>query len=232
MRIFGVTVSYCNPEILAHGMTRFLMTSGYNPIYYMVDHLWPIQPKTTSRMVHKVAEMMNAKVVQPEVNLGGHGGFNFAVERINKDHQLDDEDLIIGYDPDSNPLTQDWLKTMIEAMKLKPELDSLSLMHEHILPRPWTIQEVNGIKYAYLPHPEMYNVTIWRYRGIKDGLKGKGFYGHVEMAMYKTGKHAYLYDYRETLCPLQHPQVYNDWKSAHAFRGYAGNFDQYLKENP
>jgi hypothetical protein len=232
-RLFGITVAHCESEVLEHGLTKFVATSGVDPEkYYVVDHHWPINHDLTSMKVRLIAKTIISAtiVVSPEKNLGGHGGFTYGVEQMNKAHNLQDEDLIIGYDPDSNPLTPNWLVAMVKAMTDSPQLTSISLMHEHIVERPWKLTEVNGIKLATLPHPEMFNATIWRYKALKEGLKGQGFYGHVEAAMFKPGTHAYLYDYRETVCPIHHPQIYNDWKSAHAFNGYAGNFDEYVKD--
>lgn len=228
MRLFGITVSYCEPEILAHGLTRFKMTAGMMPErYVVVDHLFPINPIMNSLMVHKLAQIVDAEVVRPSMNSGGAGGFNFAMSHLT---DLKDEDLIIGMDPDSNPKTYGWLKAMVATMEVGKDLMSLSLMHDHLVDRPWEHEFIGGNKVSFLPHPEMMNVTLWRAGAIRGGLKQSGFYGHNERLMWSPKKMGYLYDFRETLCPLPHPQSYNEWKSAHAFQGYKGNYDQWVKE--
>ena len=230
-KLYGITVCYCEPEVLAHGLIRFAKTAGAVPDkYILTDNLWPKDSEANSAMIRKLSPIVNAEVIQAKINQGGAGGFNLALQHLFDQVGLKDEDLIIGMDPDSNPITQDWLKVMVETMQAGPQLDSLSLMHEHIVQREWEVEFIGGHRVAFLPRPEMKNVTIWRLGSIRDGLKQKGFYGFTEILMWAPRKHGYLYDFRETLCPIQHPVEYNDWKRIHAFDGYAGNFDEYLED--
>lgn len=227
-RLFGITVSYCEPEVLAHGLTRFVRTAGEVPEkYVIVDHLWPINPINNSILVNRLALIVFGDVIKPPMNGGGAYGFNYAMEHLGV---LNDDDLIIGMDPDSNPITPNWLTAMVATMRASKELNSVSLMHEHLVDRPWEHEFIGGSKVSFLPHPEMMNVTIWRAGSIRGGMKSLGLYGHNERLMWKPKTVGYLYDYRETICPIQHPKAYNDWKMAYAFNGYPHNFDQWLKE--
>lgn len=229
-RLFAITVSYCEPEVLAHGLVRFNMTAGMLPWkYVVVDHLFPINPLVNSIMVNKLATLVDAEVVKPSVNTGGAGGFNFGMKAL---PDLRDEDLIVGMDPDSNPITYGWLPAMVKTMEAGKDLMSVSLMHEHIVQRNWEVEFIGGNRVAFLPHPEMMNLSMWRVGAIRDGLKQSGFYGHTERMMWAPKKNAYLYDFRETLCPIQHPASYNTWKRRHAFDGYTKNYDDFIKEFP
>jgi hypothetical protein len=135
---------------------------------------------------------------------------------------------VITYDADSNPVTQDWGKAMLEVMLGRSELNSISLLHNAIAIRPWEESVTKGHKIVTLPHPEMFNVTMWRAQAVMEGLKGWGYYGHVERSIWQPGKNAFLHDFREDFCPIQPLPIYVEWKVKHAFEGFEGNFHEYL----
>lgn len=217
------------PEIVAFSLTKLLMTTSRHLDWFVVDNHWPVDKYKSSLTLERVARLVNGMVIRPSQNLGGHGGFNYALSHM----RLTEEDLILGYDPDSNPITPEWLDAMVHVMTHKPILNYVSLMHEHIVERPWEISDVKGIKIAQLPRPEMANVTLWRGRALLEGgiKASRKYYGFVETEMWKDGRSAYLYDYREDLCPIPHDPLYNAWKGAHAGGSYPGNFDEYYEEH-
>lgn len=235
MRLFAVSVCHMQPEIIAFSLTRAIMTMGVHPFNWtLVDHHWPISKMMTSALIRdSLVDIVLGFVIQPEKNLGAHGGFNFAIQRLIDNHNLSDDDLVLSYDPDSNPVTPDWLKAMSEVMTADPLLDYLSLMPEVCKNnRVWHIRNVAGYAVATHEKPEMINVTLWRGRCIKQKLTAySALYGHVESAMWDRGfKSAYLLHFLEDPCPIYHPQIYADWKIAHSSGKYPGNFDQYIKD--
>ena len=236
MRLFVISVCHMQPEIIAFSLTRAVMTMGVKPkdidSWILVDHHWPIQKHLTSTLITVFTDIVDAYRISPEKNLGAHGGFNFAVQRLIDNHYLADDDLVLCYDPDSNPVTPDWLKAMSDVMT-HSTFDYLSLMPSvRLTGRPWVIQTIMGHRVATDLKPEMINVTLFRGKCIKEKLTAhSAFYGHVESSMWDRGfKSAYLYDFLEDPCPIYHPQIYADWKIAHSSGKYAKNFDQFIKE--
>lgn len=244
MKLYAVSVCHMKPEIVAYSLARARITNSIEPTgWVIVDNCWPIDSENTSAELMDQANIgmdqaifgSNGEVgfndkyyyVKAPKNLGGIGGFNFGLSKLD----LQDDDLVLGYDPDSNPITKDWLLAMKEVMLADTSLTHLSLLHEHIVNRAWIRREVAGYKLVSLPHPEMFNVTIWRGSYLKSGAvkQGRPYYGFVETET-KGGRHAYLYDYREDLCPIPHDPRYNRWKHDHAVGNYPGNFDQYILE--
>lgn len=231
MSIYAVTVSHCNPEMLAHGLIKarqtmrcFLDVSRW----VIVDHHWPIKKYLTSTCVGKLAALVDGEVIRPDKNLGGVGGANLAFDYL----ELKDDDLVIGYDPDSNPVTPGWDDALIQVMVNDRSLPYLSLMHKHVLNnRKWQIRDVNGYRVASDTAPEMFNITIWRGSTIKNGLPGAHLmWGGLESFLWSQGKMgAYLIDYLEDVPPLHHPQEYNDWKQHHHSGRFKGNFNEYIE---
>lgn len=234
MRLFGISVAHCRVEITAYSLIRYAVTASYHhgEEFVLVDNCYPINPEQTSNILEHVAHMAGATYMKTNKNLGGAGGFNHALSYLNEKYKLQPDDLIIGYDSDSNPRTQGWLKALVNVMETDLNLNSLSLMHDHLLERPWILREVAGHRVASLPHVEMANVTIWRAGPLlaKGGIKsGRKFYGFNEVCMFEKEKSGYLYDFRETLCEIQHDDLYNKWKSLHAMNQFPDNFDVYLR---
>lgn len=233
MKLWTVTVSYAPIEILAHGLKRYFETTLVPSEYVVLDHLYPkVDPLEITGLVEN---SFSLHLMRPYKNMGGHEGFNWVVKNL----PVEDDDLIIGYDPDSNPLTKGWDEAMLEAMRSHRSLGSISLMHTAIKDKPWIVSD-DKPRVALLGRPEMFNVTMWRVSALKATgglLADRKLYGMVETAMYRKftemGLYSgYLYDYEEGPCPVAHDPMYVKWKEAHAFFGFEGSFEEFLESVP
>jgi hypothetical protein len=234
MKVYMITVCHMLPEIISYSLIRAIRTMGRFPDHWvLIDNCWPIEKEMTSFCVKRAAQMVGADLVVMSKNVGGHGGFNVGIDYFKNKYQIEDEDLILLYDPDSNPLTYNWLNVMAEVMDGKKNINNLSLLHPDIMPkRKWNIEIINRHKFATSAMPEMYNVTCFRYSFLKKlgEFKGNGFYGGVETLNFSgLSNQGYLYDYLEYFCPIPHDPLYNKWKSAHASGQFKGNFDAYYE---
>lgn len=234
MNIYAATISHCLPEILAFGLSKAKRTMGnYQDIenWVVVDHHWPMQKELTSHIIRDIAEIVSGDIIKPDKNYGGCGGANIAFKHLN----LQDDDLVIGYDPDSNPITMNWGKSLVDVMIADPSIPYLSLMHAHVLKnRNWKIREVAGHRVASDDHAEMFNVTIWRGSVIKNGFPMDGkMWGGLESMLWSNGiKGEYLIDVLEDCMSIGHPKEYTDWKIKHNSGEFPQNFDEYVKLNP
>lgn len=235
MRLFCISVCHMQPEIVAFSLTRAVMTMGLQASairrWIMVDHHWPIEQKKASDTLRFVRHIVDADVISPLYNLGGHGGINYAVRNLELQFSLTDDDLVLLYDPDSNPVTQGWLQSLVDVMQADPTLDYLSLMHSDVVnQKDWHLTTIANHRVASHPAPEMFNVTLFRGKCIKQQITAYStFYGHVESSLKSRGfKNAYLIDVREETCPIPHPAIYSQWKREHAAGLFKGNFDNYL----
>lgn len=247
MKLFAVSNAYADLEVMTFGVSRFYKTtnvniSGYPSAWVLVDNHWPLNKRGNGFEIQKIQKFMDAYLVDPGKNLGGHGGTSFGLSNFGnrygpKINGIDDDDLVLNYDLDSNPITEGWLEAMIEVMNADPTLGYVALLDNRCeAGKPWTFETIAGHKIALLPHADMWNVTLFRGKVIKDGMKADTkYYGLVETAMRKHMepmglRMGYLYDFREDVCPINHPHSYFLYKQEHAAGRYAGTFEEYLKE--
>lgn len=235
MSLFAVTVAHMNPEIVAFSLAKGMSTAGHTKDeikkWILVDHHWPLNRQTTSQIVRAAGNIIGAEIISPERNLGGHGGFNFALEHL-KAQGLSEDDLVLCFDPDSNPVTDGWLNALVAVMDSSP-YPYVSLMHtEWMEGRGWTHGSVAGVPIVYRDRPEAMNVTVYRARAVWEGMKAPNqYYGGIEAEFFRQGlKGCYTWEHRETYCPVNHPQIYIEWKGLQGGGRYQGNFDQFLKE--
>ncbi len=233
MKLWMLTSCHVDAKILEFSMERLRATTKLPFEHVFLDHHWPEDYWQTRHKVLEVAEKYNCRVMSNYQNLGGHQGYNWSLGQL----PLQNNDLIVTYDPDSNPITEGWLEAMVEAMEADKNLAYLSLLpnviHKNRIWNPETISGT-GIKICYNVL-DMVNVTIWRMSFLTKtkGILGNSWYGHIESQMaqqarYLSLKHAFLYDYREDECPIPHTEKYVQWKKDVAFGGCNQNFAEYL----
>lgn len=231
MKFYAITSVYCEAEILSFGLTRALKTIGpfqINQIRWTVmDHLWPLNREDNKLALPKLSALVDALYLEADCNRGGIGGYNWVLNQL----PVKDEDFVLIYDPDSNPLMSFWFQAMVQVMQADPSIPYLSLLDDRVARnRPWKMKEVAGHRVASDSQPEMINVTLYRGSMIKNGLPNHTLYGGIESDLWALGhKGSYLYDFREKKCPLDHPKEYTDWKRAHAFRLFKGPFEEFPK---
>lgn len=242
MKLHVITICHMEPETIAWSLYKFRRTTEKLPdTWTMLDNLWPIKTEQTSKMLfhlhYQIPWKTEVRMLKAVKNLGGHGGISYCLT----EYPPDNDDLVLIYDPDSNPKTDGWLEAMLATMNADPTLGYVSLLDNRNTDRPWTYEEIGGNKVAFLPHPEMFNVTLFRATVLKKGFLADSdkwnapFYGHVETAFFKHVRelgmrNGYMFDYREDKCPIPHPKVYDKWKEDHALGRYPGNFDAYCIE--
>ena len=241
MNIYIITVCHTNINVIWSGVSNVIDTVGVVPArYILLDHLYPRDKFNVSKKILSLAEAISQKyqwnidVIRPLKNMGGHGGFNWALSQI----PIFSHDIVLGVDPDSNIITKDWGKKMIEVFNADKTIGALSLLHDAIVPHnenEWKKECIADTTVGFLNKPEMFNVTGWRgdFLNLTNGIHAKNpYYGHVEVAMREKSQKAkyrlgYLLDYKETFQKVSHDEIYNKWK-AEAVAGEKRNFDEWL----
>lgn len=239
MSIHAITVCFSEPDILAWSLMKFKRTTCIQPKSWMfLDNCWPLNRHHTSECIELAAKLApNSSVIKAEKNLGGHGGYNFALAAS----EYAPDDYLLTYDPDSNPLTPKWLEAMRDVLDADPTMAYVSLLDRRNVDRPWTYEQIGGHKVAFLPYPEMWAITLFRKSILDKGIQADSekwnspFYGHVEPPMFRHARergqrNGYLFDFRDDKCPIEPPKAYTKWKQEHAYGKYPGNFDAYCIE--
>lgn len=232
-KVIAITVSHCEPRILEHGLAVFYGTCGITrpDRHVIVQNHWPIDHDATVERVRKIAAHYRCELIDPHKNIGGHGGVNFALKHV----EPNPEDLILIYDPDSNPIGSGWLRAMIDVMESSSLLAYVALQHSGI-PKDWkSVINVAGHMVGIKPYPDMINVSLWWADFLRNGLEAEfEFYGQVERPMFRKARSigmtmGYMLGYFESPCPIPVPKIYIDWKLDHVSNRFTGNFDEYVK---
>jgi hypothetical protein len=246
-KVYVISVCHMDPRIIEHSILRFFATNisciNLASHWVFVDHHWPLDKEITSQVVNKMSCYVESKgigstVIKPDKNLGGHGGMCFAIDYLKLNFPISSDDLILIYDPDSNPETVDWLKSMVDVMTTEPRFAYVSLTIKSILSNYNLYARADIGAHKVVENVlDMINVTMFKAsflltHGVTANTK---FYGGIEVSMVQKArdqglKTGYLIDQFEIGNPIPHPDIYNKWKGLHACGKYCGNFDQFINK--
>lgn len=234
--LYTITLGHVLPEILETALRRYRETAELESEHILVDHHWPLDYWKTRHKILDLAEKYGCRVMSPLENLGGHGGVSWVLKNL----PLKPEDVVIGYDSDSNPAVSGWDKAAIDVLSADPSLAIVSLASEFFWATPGrdhTEEKIAGHTVVFPDDYAVQNVTILKgsYCLAVGEIRGlRNFYGYTENIMWAETKKrgwrmGWLKDYHEDHCPIPHHPWYVDWKWAHAHHNtHSGNFDEYV----
>ena len=237
MKTYIITLTYLDIPLLEYSLDRFYKTTELKDSeHILIDHLWPIDHWNHRRGILNLAEHYGCKVMTPYKNMGGHGGFNWTLQNL----PLQEDDIIITYDGDSNPQTPGWDVAMRNLLSLDPSYAWVSLwIDTELNTKNWVRRPTRTCYHIVKPAQgiEMMNVTGWKYSFLKKvGLMKAAYqyYGQVESPMHQASEQlklqwGYLRDYTEKPRPFDADARYQAWKAAHLSGAFKGNFDEYFK---
>ncbi len=230
-----LTLAYMNFEVIDSSLRAYYATADKVGEHIILDNLWPIDSHHTSQSILRLAYDYNAKVMRPYENLGGARSLNWTMSNL----PIKDDDLILTFDCDSNPVTPHWDTILTSAMQ-DPAYAYLSLRldMEGLATQEWEEDvTVNGhpiIRPAH-GHAEMVNVTCWRFSFLRDagGFRGLPYYGGIELPLHALAKQkgmktGYVRDASERFQEAQRDPRYQAWKQAHVSGQFLENFDRWL----
>jgi hypothetical protein len=179
------------------------------------------------------AAFLGAKLLSLPENMGARDNFSWALRQF----EFKDDDYILNYDLNGNPQNEGWLKAMIDVLNADKSLSMVGLLHNRILnEKTWWMEKISGYNIASWPGWSstktcMYPGKVLRERATFD----RKYYGFLEKGMFEHAKKlglrpVYLYDFREDMPEIIEPQIFADWKYAHAFEGYTGRLEEFIKD--
>jgi len=246
MAIHAITLAFCNAEILTRSINAFHATR--NPAlplsgHYVVHQHYPLEPESIARGLEGMRLAHGIRVLDPGRNLGLHEGINWALRQINPK----DEDIIIGYDGDSLPITEGWDMALVRAIEAKRS-DGKGEVVWSTLGNPRTLQDVcergydevtadGYLKLLLTRRPIANSICAWRYgwlRRVGFLTEPRAFYGHLEAAMFsKLGsgeRWAVVRDWGESdELRYLHDRAYVIYKWRHAhLNDWPGDFESFV----
>lgn len=228
-----LTISYHNEAISEIAYKQLNNTCSGTPVY-LLDNNYPLTKDKDH--VRNICDKYGFKYFNAGENLGLHEGYNYLAK------QCDDE-IIILYDGDSYPITNEWDKAL-ENVHLRPDIVWASLYNQHSYKemdeRGYDQVEINGYNCRITKRPVINSISAFKRSWLEEVswfTEPSKYYGGLEMAMwYKKKpeyKWAFLDDYKETALPnvgeIQ-DLIYTEYKIAHAHKGDPRSFEEYASE--
>lgn len=215
MKIYAITVAFCPASQLARCLLELSKYKAGTLIdeHYVVQGHYPINTKKNNRDIALIVESYGkAKLLDPGSNLGSAQSQWWAVNQIG----LEEGDMWINWDPDSNCPTKGWAIDMMRVMHAVPDcivVSCMSPMVKKFIEERNAPLELKSIPMydSYNPYygiptkPTPFNLSMWRYSFFKEigGIPQMGdMWGEVEGAVWTHAKtqgkfHAYLLNHME-----------------------------------
>lgn len=241
MKVWTITLCFTDPDIIHDSLAQYRATASpqVETVHVLVNQHWPIGKETNAAELEKIARKFGCLLLDPGRNLGLHDGFNWAWRKQN----IPDNAMVIGYDPDSWPVTPGWDQAMCDVFVSDPSVAWLSLWHIHAEReviedrRGGAIEVLGGHRVVPLKRPAINSICGFRQGWLRQvgGLwEGNAFYGGLEVGMWeKLGQNRWVFlrDFREAneLYDRMNP-LYKEYKWKHAqTREWPGDFESFLK---
>ncbi len=136
MNTYVLTMVYSNAAVWRAGMASLHKTvdmRALNARHVILNQHYPLQPEEVDAEIARyLAEPKAPAVTMLDAghNLGLHEGLNYMLEKIGP---LDDDDVVVGFDADEDPLKAGWLDAMLRVFAADPKCGWLSLMSPNAL---------------------------------------------------------------------------------------------------
>lgn len=241
MTVYAITLCYNRPDIIWSSLKAYHAKATLNlgKNHYLVDNRYPLPSADEASHELKVtAATYGATLLEPGKNLGLAGGFNYALAQLN----LQPDDIVIGYDGDSNPLTLGFDAALVSAIREGHDIAWASTV------LPASLEQLRERGYIERTLPS--GLVTWEARQAVVNsicawpgwfLGGKGleepnhYYGGLEVRMWERlvsqkKKWVFLPDFREDneiKLKTDREYVLYKWVYAHTHT-WIGDFDSYL----
>jgi hypothetical protein len=235
---FTVVLGFASLPVAERTMRQFAATRTSNSQLVIVDNHYPLEEARCRDFWVRQALELGGVYLDPGHNLGLHEGLNFALREVGATR----DDVMLGMDPDTRPLTVGWDSALIEALSIR-KVGWASLWNPHsereMRERGHDEGEGNSLRY-WSTHKSVINSICGFNLGWVLDCGGfqepSAYYGGLEGMMFPKCHDAglrwlFLRDFKEgTWDEDIVPVEYKRYKYEHAFLGYPNDFATWLKE--
>ena len=237
MRVVVITMGFGNIQVLTRSFEMITETSVMGNTWYVLNQHYPLPShKEFQEGLIALSEKYNFTLFDEGKNLGLSAGLNYLIDKLNND------DIVIGLDPDSLPATVGWDLAMVDLFK-DPTIVWTSLANAHsfgeMSERGFSTEMNNGYKIRVPHKPVVNSICAWRVSWLRSngGIKEPNkYYGGLECATWrkvdqKNKRWVFLEHYWEHSTPdfpIIVDEKYTRYKFDHAHKGDPRSFDEWL----
>ncbi len=238
--IYAISLGFVPARIARESFHSFYTKKhpGLEVRHIFLNQHYPLNEAENSVALRVICDSYGIEFMDAGRNLGLHKGWNYVQERL----PLKPEDVVIAYDPDSNPISPGWDMALITALN-DPRHGWATLNSawaEDQVTRAGFEERIVGGHLAVRKVSQacMNSVSAWKGKYLlhtKGLYEGNEFYGGLECHMFpklaECGlEWVFVRDWWEdhSFHVQQDPQ-YRDYKWAHAHLGtWKGDFKSFL----
>jgi len=241
--IYTITLGHVPARIWEKSLAQYHATrhGGVEYRHLFLNQHYPLNKKENEERLREICSTGGVEWLDAGGNLGLHGGFNWVLNKIN----VQPGDLVIGYDPDSWPISSGWDMALLTAVR-DPRVGWASLWG------PWVDQDMADRKAkGLLDRIDVGHIETWAIRAPimnsvcafrGDFLKASGglhenyhWYGTLEIAMWShlqknNMRWVFLPGWREDhTAHFEQDPEYRRWKWYYVHeRKFNGSFADYV----
>lgn len=236
MKLWTITMGFVPSRIWRQSCDAYYRTRNRQTEHIFVDQHYPLNKDENRRELWTTCREYGISVLDPGKNLGGTEGFNYAVRRIS----AQPDDVIIGYDPDSRPVTEGWDGALQDAILMDPKINWTSLMSARAKPeleaRGYDRRSVGHLEVWRTHKPVVNSICAFRASWLNaiGGLNQPSrFYGGLEAHMFqhlRGGQWCFLPGWWESddiRDQQDREYLWYKWRHAH-LQDWPGDFASYI----
>ena len=240
--IYVAVMGFNNPKVINGTFERFENLTDYtglNLVKIFYDCHYPLPNKVDNKVEYKKAcEKYGWEYRALEKNFGQDGNIN----KIFEDLKLEDQDLLLFWDPDNYPAKNTYLKNLVTHISAHPEVGYCTLWREH---PEFDMRGTQGVLIEEVPRfryiiggPGGWPMAIWRAEFMKKagGLhQTHSYYGGTEgnilMALRRAGMcGTMLEDEQDLMICVDNDQFYIAWKHIVINHLVHPDFEEWLQQ--
>lgn len=187
--IYTITVGHVPSRIWGKSIERYHKTKhgGLEYKHVFLDNLYAINKEKNSKENKIICESSGVEYVCDGSNLGNANGFNYVTRYLNQRYTLNDNDILIGYDPDSTPVSNGWDMALVTTF-LDQSTGWATLYAQWLVNQfKYTERKINQVRVHETHQAIMNSICAIRYSFFRDA---GGFsevtngYGGLEVKMW------------------------------------------------
>lgn len=247
MRKVIITLAYNRPEVVEQSLIRLRQTQDLTDYeYYLIDPGYPIPSKRENFLkIVDIAKRYQVEYLKPATNRGVSGNWMWAIYELGLGKT--ENDVIIGMDPDSNPMDNGWCDAIVDVIVKGKEKIAYCGLTRTSPPdlatevdesqRAYTLHNIGGRKvrlYSELISWPMggFSARFARERGIH---QTRSMYGYLELATVRamdgTDWDWCMLDNFRDYTVDRGEDMFRQWKVAQAQGRTNSDFETFIKEN-
>lgn len=239
MKAVLCSLAFGNLKVLERSFAMIDATQLGNFPWLMLNQHYPLPSSQAFQegLLH-LCDKHRFQLFDAGENIGLHEGFNYLMR------SLDDDDILIGVDPDVLPASLGWDVAMMKAFE-DPRNVWVSLANEcsfkEMHERGFDREMFGDLKIRVPKTPVINSICAWRVSWLRQcgGLSEPSkYYGGLECSMWrfldqKSKRWVFLEHYWEHLSNDfvdYSDKIYKEYKWEHAHKGYPKSFDAFIAE--